>query len=150
MKGNLTQINAFLSNKSLAIIGASRNEKKFGNQVLKHLSVMGFDLYPVHPQATEIHGIPCYKALNELPDEVRALCMITHKQDTDRLIKEAIENGFKQIWVQQFSETEETLKTAANTECTIITGRCLFMYTQPEGIHKFHQRLNRLFGAYAT
>jgi predicted CoA-binding protein len=150
MKANLTKIEAFLENKNIALIGASRNEKKFGTQLLKHLWIEGYNVIPVHHEAVEIQGINCYRSIIELPDEVKALCLVTHKEDTDRFIDEAIAHGIKHIWVQQQSETEQTKIRAKNSDVNIVLGRCLFMYSNPKGFHKFHQRLSRIFGSIAS
>jgi predicted CoA-binding protein len=150
MKANLTKIEAFLENKTVALIGASRNEKKFGTQLLKHLWTEGFNVIPVHHEAAEIQGIHCFRSIIELPDEVKAICLVTHKKDTDRFVNEAIAHGIKHIWVQQQSETEQTILKVKSDDVNIVLGRCLFMYSNPKGFHKFHQRLNRIFGSIAS
>lgn len=150
MKANLTKIEAFLQNNAIAIIGASRNEKKFGSQLLKHLWTEGFEVIPVHHEADEIQGIHCFRSILELPDHVKAICLVTHKIDTDRFVDEAIAHGMKHIWVQQQSETEQTKTKAENKDVNIVLGRCLFMYSNPKGFHKFHSRLSRIFGSFAS
>jgi hypothetical protein len=52
--------------------------------------------------------------------------------------------------VQQQSETEQTLISAKRNDVNIVLGRCLFMYSNPKGFHKFHQRLSRIFGSIAS
>ncbi|NOU47854.1 MAG: CoA-binding protein [Bacteroidales bacterium] len=150
MKANRAQIDRFLANKTMAIVGASRNEKKFGTQLFIHLQKLGFELFPVHHEAAEIQGVPCVKSIGELPATVKSICLVTHKQATDAFIGEALDHGINQIWVQQFSETEMTKSIIKNTpQANIITGWCLFMYTNPAGIHNFHRKLNKLFGSLA-
>ncbi len=149
-KANLKQINDFLSCRKLAVVGASRNPKKFGNQVFLQLQKHGYELIPVNPSAESIEGIPCVNNIEGLPADVEAVCLITAKPQTDELLRKALEKGINQIWVQQFSEGNETHSIVAESDANIITGRCLFMYTGPEGIHKFHERITKLFGVYAS
>ncbi|MBS4059554.1 MAG: CoA-binding protein [Bacteroidetes bacterium] len=149
MKADLQQIENFLANKNIGLIGASRDPKKFGNEVLKQLLKRGIKVIPVHREAEIIEGIPCVKSLGEFPADTQAICLITPNTETDNLLKEALDKGFKNIWIQQFSEGPETFSIIKNADANVVTGRCIFMYTNPEGFHKFHERINKLFGTYA-
>jgi len=54
----LATIESFLSPKKLAIIGVSRNPKKFGRQVYDTLKEKGFTVYGVNPNAENlIHNL---------------------------------------------------------------------------------------------
>jgi predicted CoA-binding protein len=150
MKADLTQINRFLASKSLAFVGVSRDSKKFGTQVFGHLHQLGYILHPVHPEADVINGIRCVKSIEDLPADVKSICLLTHKQDTDAMIEQSIKMGINQIWVQQLSETPQTKKFILESpETNIVTGRCLFMYSNPSGMHNFHRKLSKLFGTIA-
>ncbi|MFC4119795.1 GNAT family N-acetyltransferase [Nonomuraea zeae] len=50
-----------LTPRSVAVIGAGRNERSIGHQVLRNLLDGGFPgpLYAVNPNATEVAGLPC-------------------------------------------------------------------------------------------
>jgi predicted CoA-binding protein len=150
MKANLTQINEFLDNKAMAFVGASRNEKKFGTQVFIHQQKLGYILYPVHPEAAEIQGVTCVNHISDLPVKVKSICLFTHKQATDSIVEESLKHGITQIWVQQFSETEKTSQLVQNfLQANIVTGRCVFMYTESSGMHNFHRKVNKMFGTIA-
>lgn len=150
MKATLEQIESFLQDKKMALIGASRNEKKFGTQVLKHLLDKGFEVLPVHPEANELQGVNTYATIAQLPDDVNAIVLLTHKHDTDHLLAEALGKGINNIWVQQFSETPDAISKASESQANIILGRCIFMYTNPMGFHRFHEKINKFFGTYAS
>jgi predicted CoA-binding protein len=150
MKANLKQIQDFLSNKHLAFIGASRNPKKFGTEVFNQLLKLDYELLPIHPEAETIEGIACLRSIDELPTDVKAICLLTPKDKTDHLLKQALEAGMEHIWIQQFSEGPETFNMVRESKANVVTGRCLFMYTKPEGFHKFHERMAKLFRVYAS
>lgn len=148
MKSGRNQIEQFLEFKKLAIVGASRDPKKFGTEVLRHLLKLDYELAVVHPVAEEIESISCVKGINMLPDDIEGICIITPKDQTDKLLAEALEKGIKQVWIQQFSESDSTFDIISNSDANIVTGRCIFMYTKPTGIHKFHERFTKFFGVY--
>lgn len=68
----LTSMNRIMQPKSLAVIGASAEEGKIGNSVMKNLINGGYkgQIYPIHPKATEILGYKAYKSVKDVPDEI--------------------------------------------------------------------------------
>jgi len=116
---------------------------------MKHLLERDFDVIPVHPELNEIQGISCVRDIASLPDQVKALCVALPKDKTDAVLKQALNKGIEQLWIQQFSDGPETQQLINSSKANVVTGRCIFMYTDPKGFHKVHERLNKLFGAYA-
>jgi uncharacterized protein len=147
MKVKKAQINEFFSSKKLAIAGVSRNEKKFGNLVFQELIKKQYDVLPINPEAEVIGGVKCFKAISELPADVESLLIVTSKRKTDDVLRQAITKGIKNIWVQQHSETPETVKIARESNKEIIFGKCVYMFADPVvGMHKFHRTITKLFG----
>lgn len=140
-------IEDFLENKKLAIAGVSRNPKKFGHVVYEDLKKKGYQVLAVNPVAESINGDPSFKSVNDLPGDVRHLLILTPKKDTDAVLREAINKGITNIWVQQMSETADTIRIAEEYDIELITGKCIFMFAEPvAGIHKFHRTLMKWFG----
>ncbi|MCG8699231.1 MAG: CoA-binding protein [Bacteroidales bacterium] len=147
MKVTKKQIDAFFENKKIAAVGVSRNVKKFGYAVFRELRFKGYDIVPVNPNADEIDGVKCYKSISELPGEIDSVLLMTPKKSTDTVLKEVLDKGIKNIWVQQSSDTKETINLAASYQKEIITGKCIFMFSDPVvSIHKFHRNLVKMFG----
>lgn len=147
MKVSRQQIDDFFKEKKIAIAGVSRNPRKFGHTVFKELSDKGYEILPVNPNADTIEGVTCYKDVTSIPDDVDSMLILTPKEETDKLLREGINKGIKNIWVQQMSNTEETLRIAEEYEKEIIFGKCIFMFAEPvKSIHKFHRSLVKLFG----
>lgn len=145
----LSRIENFLEDKQLIIAGASRNEKKFGHVVYKTLRDKGYKVCALNPNADEILGDPSYKSVTDLPEDFSKLYIVTPKQETDRIIKEAAAKGIKDVWVQQGSQSNDTINLASESGINIITGKCILMFAEPVGsIHKFHRGLAKFFGRY--
>lgn len=66
----MSQINALLNPKSIAVIGASADPKKTSGLPVSYLLKHGFkgSIYPVNPKATEIQGLTCYPNVEALPE----------------------------------------------------------------------------------
>ena len=66
------QMNRIMKPKSVAVIGASAENGKIGNSVMKNLINGGYkgEIYPIHPKADEIMGKKVYNSVKDIPGEV--------------------------------------------------------------------------------
>jgi acetyl coenzyme A synthetase (ADP forming)-like protein len=66
------QMNRIMKPKSVAVIGASAENGKIGNSVMKNLINGGYkgEIYPVHPKADDILGKKVYKSVKDIPGDV--------------------------------------------------------------------------------
>jgi predicted CoA-binding protein len=141
----LYQIETFLNCKTIAIAGASRNAKSFSAQVAVHLKKLGYSLFLINPnfEQTEQKLI----SISNLPEGINNLLIITPKNQTESVLKQAIDKGIKNIWIQQTSDTPEAITLGLENNINLIYRQCIFMFTQPTGIHKFHYGLKKFFGS---
>lgn len=144
----LKQIEEFLASEPVAMAGVSRNPKKFGFAAFRELKEKGMNIIPVNPNATEIHGVKVYPDIKSLPDSVRSLIIMTAKQKTAGLVKDAREKGIRQIWIQQMAESTEALKELEDSGINFITKECILMHYKPHGIHKFHAGIRKFFRSF--
>ncbi len=65
-------MNRIMRPDSVAVIGASTEDGKIGNSVMKNLINGGYkgQIYPVNPKADEILGYKAYKSVREIPGDV--------------------------------------------------------------------------------
>src|SRR5438093_789425 len=58
--------------KAVAVIGASAEDGKIGNSVMKNLINGGYqgEIYPIHPKADEIMGKKAYKSVKDVPGKI--------------------------------------------------------------------------------
>src|SRR5438105_4457706 len=62
-------MNRIMMPKAVAVIGASTEDGKIGNSVMKNLINGGYkgDILPIHPKAEEILGYKAYKSVKDVP-----------------------------------------------------------------------------------
>ncbi len=133
--------------RSIAIIGASREEKKVGHAVLKNLILAGYkgDIYPVNPRAREILGIRSYSSLKEINSSVDQIVVAVPPPLVVETLREAVETGVKTavIITAGFRETgpeglrlEEELKEIAKRGNIRILGpNCLGIINTAIGLN---------------
>jgi acetyl coenzyme A synthetase (ADP forming)-like protein len=66
------QMNRIMKPDAVAVIGASAEDGKIGNSVMKNLINGGYQgkIYPIHPKADEIMGRKAYKSVKDVPGEI--------------------------------------------------------------------------------
>ena len=75
-----------MSRKTVAILGASAERSKYGNQSLRAHLKQGYVVYPVNPKGGEILGKQAYQSVSDVPGEVDfAICAIAAKFVPDTL-----------------------------------------------------------------
>jgi hypothetical protein len=144
----LKQINEFIDSQPLALVGVSRNPKKFGYVAYKELKDKGMNIVPVNPEADQIMGEKSYRNVTMLPPEVKGIIIFTKKEKTAAVVKEAREKGIRQIWIQQMADSKDAIEELRGSDINYITGECILMHYRSNGIHKFHGRLKKFFGGF--
>ena len=89
-------LDTFFKPKSIAVIGASRDQNKVGHVILKNLIDAGFKgkLYPINPKADEIIGIKCYKSVLDVREDIDLAIIAVPAEATIQVVKEC---GIKEI-----------------------------------------------------
>ncbi|MGQ9552784.1 MAG: acetate--CoA ligase alpha subunit [Anaerolineae bacterium] len=94
-------LEAFLNPRSIAVIGASREEGKLGHAVLKSLIDSGFpgDIYPINPKADEILGLKAYASVFACPGSVDLAVVLVPAKLVPAVMKECGQKGVKGVIV---------------------------------------------------
>jgi acyl-CoA synthetase (NDP forming) len=68
----VAQMNRIMRPEAVAVIGASAENGKIGNSVMKNLINGGYQgqIYPIHPSAAEILGRKAYRSVKDVPGEI--------------------------------------------------------------------------------
>lgn len=142
-------IEKFITGRSFAIAGVSKDPRKFGNAIVKELVQRGFTIYPVHPSLERVEGVKCYSSLDLVAGFTRSLIVCVKPENAIRVVKEAAVCGFNLVWLQQGCGADKVVEAAKGAGLEVVSGKCILMYTEPVGgFHKFHRGVNKLFGKY--
>jgi acetyl coenzyme A synthetase (ADP forming)-like protein len=68
----VSAMNRIMKPDVVAVIGASPEDGKIGNSVMKNLINGGYQgkIYPIHPKAGEIMGLRAYKSVSDVPGNI--------------------------------------------------------------------------------
>ena len=92
----LTAMKRIMEPSAVAVIGASAEDGKIGNSVMRNLIDGGYEgeLYPVHPKADQILGHQCYPSIVDIPGNVDIAIFCIPAQFVANVIAEC---GRKQV-----------------------------------------------------
>ena len=90
-------LEAFFKPKSVAVIGASREPRKFGHVIFKNFVESEFTgkTYPVNPKADVILGCKAYHSLKEIPAELDLAVISVPAPSVPGLIDECVSKNVK-------------------------------------------------------
>jgi acyl-CoA synthetase (NDP forming) len=90
-------LNGIFNARSVALIGASDDPKKFGFMTLRSLITAGFKgpIYPVNPKGGELMGLKVYPTLKEIPSSIDLAVIIIPAKFVPETLLDAAEKGAK-------------------------------------------------------
>jgi predicted CoA-binding protein len=139
-KNSRTDVDDFLRQRTLAVVGVSRSGKKFGNVIYRSLREKGYTLIPVHPAAETLEGDRCAPSLRHLPQAVGGVVLVVPPAETERIAREAHEAGIRRVWMQQGAESPAAVQFCREHGMSVISGECLLMFAEPaEWVHRAHR-----------
>lgn len=95
--------------RSVAVVGASRDIKKIGAQIVQNLIKAGYKgtIYPLNPKAETVQGIKAFASVKDIDGEIDLVVIAIPKQFVSPVVEECIEKrvgsiivisaGFKEI-----------------------------------------------------
>jgi uncharacterized protein len=143
-------INHFVEDKNLALIGVSKDPRKFGNALLKELSKLGYTIYPVHPELQYVEGVKCFRSVDELPENVQNLLLVVQPKATEEIVEEINPGKIKRVWMHKGmgsgSSSILAIQECKNKGIEVVYGFCPMMFLSDAGIHRFHLWMRKTFG----
>jgi uncharacterized protein len=116
------KIEEFLKKPSFAVAGASTNREKYGNKIVRVYQQNNLKVYPINPKENEVEGETAYKDLRSVPENSVALSVVTPPRITLQIVKEAIDKGVRNIWIQPGAEHEDAISEAEAAGISVIHG----------------------------
>ncbi len=145
------EINEFLAQKRLAIVGVSRDGKDFANTLYREFRQRGYNVFPVNPRAETIEGDHCFARVQDIEPAVDAALLLTAPSANLQVVKDCAAAGVKRIWFYGVGD-KSVENAAAIAYCKeqgieVIPGYCPFMYlSSAQFFHRAHGFVMRMVG----
>jgi len=121
-------IKKFLNKRNIfAVVGASRDPKKYGYQVYRDLKEAGYEVYPVNPNADKILGDRCYPDLGDLSTKPDIVDVVVPPKVTEKIVKTCKRLRITKVWMQPGSESENAIKFCHENDIDVVYGVCVMV-----------------------
>jgi acetyltransferase len=127
----------FFCPDSVAVIGAAREEEKVGHIILDNIINSGYKgkLFPVNPNADEIHGIKCYHSVLDIPGDLDLTIIAIPVQFVLQVLEECskkntkwsiiISAGFKETGIEGAKRERQLIEKAKDYRIRILGPNCM-------------------------
>jgi len=130
---NKELIKKFLNKRNIfAVVGASRDPKKYGYQVYKDLKEAGYQVYPVNPKTDKILGDRCYPDLGDLPTKPDVVEVVVPPKVTEEIVKNCKRLRVTKVWMQPGSESKTAIKFCNENGIDVVHGVCVMIERRRE------------------
>lgn len=111
-----------------AVVGCSSNPRRASHGVSRYLIRSGYEVVPVNPNESEVHGLTAYPDLRAIPPELRSRVEVVDIFRRPDLVlphvAEAIEIGAKAVWMQLSVWNQEAAELASHAGLLVLMNRC--------------------------
>jgi predicted CoA-binding protein len=142
-----TTVDDFLARRTLAVVGVSREGKKFGSTVYKELKSKGYTVFAINPKAEKIGDDPCYPDLRSLPEPVEGVVVVVPPAQTEQVMRQVVESGIPRVWLQQGAESETAIRYGEEHGISVVHNECILMFAEPAAFpHRLHRWIWKILG----
>jgi predicted CoA-binding protein len=103
-----------MSASSVAVIGASRDRRKYGNKAVRAYQESGFTVFPVHPTDASIEGLKTYPNVEAIPETIDFVSLYVPPAVGLKLLPSIANVEPKELWLNPGSESEDVIEAAAD------------------------------------
>ena len=128
-------IEEFLHSRSLAVVGVSADEKKFGTKVWRDLRAKGYSVFGVNPHLEQLDGEKIYPNLSSLPEVPKGLILVVPPRISEDIVQEAHMLGIRRIWMQPGAESEKAIRFCRKNQINVIHSQCVMIQALPRRDH---------------
>ena len=111
-----------------AVVGCSSNPRRASHGVSRYLIRSGYEVVPVNPNESDVHGLTAYPDLRSVTDDQRERIEVVDIFRRPDLViphvEEAIEIGAKAIWMQLNVWNQEAAELATHAGLLVVMNRC--------------------------
>ncbi len=99
---------------SVAVLGASRDRRKYGNKAVRAYVESGFTVFPVNPHEPEIEGLKAYPNLDAIGEPIDFVSLYVPPAVGLQLLPAIAARKPQEVWLNPGAESDELIEAAAD------------------------------------
>ena len=101
------------TSKTVAVVGASTDRRKFGNKGVRAFQAAGWRVIPVNPNESAVEGLPTVASVAEISDPLDVVSLYVPPAIGSKLLPAIAVNMPGELWINPGAESRELLAEAA-------------------------------------
>jgi predicted CoA-binding protein len=155
MPSTRADIDDFLAQRRIAMVGVSRNPHDFSRSLFRELCARGYHVVPVNPSQQEIEGKKTFRRMQDIVPPVQAALIITAPAQTLQVVRDCVEAGVGRVWMHsgggQGSVHPHAVEFCNANGIRLVEGHCPFMFLPKTALfHRFHGFVLKMAGRYPS
>jgi predicted CoA-binding protein len=106
--------------KTVAVVGASSNRRKFGNKALRAFQAQGYHVIPINPNEREVEGMATFASVKDVPGSIDMATVYVPPDVTLRLLDDFQQKQIPEIWVNPGAEDDAVMAEARRRGINVI------------------------------
>jgi predicted CoA-binding protein len=98
--------------KTVAVIGASPDRRKFGNKALRAFRQAGYRAVPINPHYTDVEGEPAFATVLDYPEAIDLATVYVPPDVGEQLLEGLAQKGIGEVWFNPGSESDTLIARA--------------------------------------
>ena len=129
-------------NKTIAMVGVSKDPKKPSTIVMKYMQEYGFKVIPVNPKAKgdKILGEEVYEKITDIKQKVDIIDVFRPSNEVYAIAEDAVKIGAKVLWLQLGIRDEKAKELVEKNDIDYVDNKCTKMEYQ-----KFFLKMRQAF-----
>jgi len=140
----MSEIKKILSkNKTIAMIGVSKNSSKPSTIVMKYMQKYGYKVVPINPSAKgeKILGEEVFGKLDEIKIPIDIVDVFRPSKEAVEIAKDTVKIGAKVLWLQLGISSNEAKAIVETNNIDYVENRCTKMEYQKIFLKKYKHSL---------
>ena len=124
------EIRAILKNRSIAVIGISRDASKEAHIVPRFLMEKGYNVIPINPFADEILGKKVYRSIKDVHEHIDVVDVFRPSDQLGLVVNDVVERNKARgdagiLWLQLGIYNKDAVDKAERNGIKVIYNRCM-------------------------
>ncbi len=98
--------------KTVAVIGASNNRRKYGNRALRAYRNQGYAVIPINPHQRTVEGLAAYPSVLDVPGPIDIATFYVPPDIGESVIDAVARKGIGEVWLNPGSESDALIAKA--------------------------------------
>jgi predicted CoA-binding protein len=106
--------------KTVAVVGASSDRRKYGNKALRAFKAEGYAVVPINRHEKTIEGIQAFASVLDVAGPIDMATVYVQPDVALQLLEEFERKQIPEIWVNPGAESDELMREAARRRLNVI------------------------------